>query len=115
VNKAALRPASQENLSKLAVILNKYPDTNVLLEGHTDATGSSEHNLDLSRQRAQAVANFLSTRQVLVTRFAIMGYGEDQPIASNETDDGRQQNRRVEVAIYANDKLKRAAEEKSRG
>jgi outer membrane protein OmpA-like peptidoglycan-associated protein len=115
VNKAALRPASQENLSKLAVILNKYPDTNVLLEGHTDATGSSEHNLDLSRQRAQAVANFLSTQQVLVTRFAIMGYGEDQPIASNETDDGRQQNRRVEVAIYANDKLKRAAEEKSRG
>jgi outer membrane protein OmpA-like peptidoglycan-associated protein len=115
VDKAALRPASQENLARLAVILNKYPDTNVLLEGHTDATGSDEHNLDLSRSRAQAVANNLAGQQVTETRFTIMGYGEAQPIATNDTDDGRQQNRRVEVAIYANEKLKKVAQQQTQG
>jgi outer membrane protein OmpA-like peptidoglycan-associated protein len=115
IDKAALRPVSQENLSKLATILNKYPDTNILLEGHTDATGSAERNLELSRERAQSVGNYLSTQDVLVTRLTMMGYGEDQPIASNDTAEGRQRNRRVEVAIYANDKLKKAAEEKTRG
>jgi len=115
IDKAALRTASRENLTKLAAILNKYPDTNILCEGHTDATGSDEHNLDLSRQRAQSVGNYLSTQEVMATRLTMMGYGEDQPIASNDTDDGRQQNRRVEVAIYANDKLKKVAEEKAQG
>jgi outer membrane protein OmpA-like peptidoglycan-associated protein len=115
VDKADLRSASRDNLTNLAGILNKYPDTNILLEGHTDATGSNDHNLELSRRRAQSVANYLSTQQVLVTRFTIMGYGEDQPIASNDTADGRQQNRRVEVAIYANDKLKKVATEKTQG
>jgi len=115
VNKATLRPASQQNLSNLALILNKYADTNVLLEGHADATGSDEYNLDLSQRRAHSVANYLSTQQVNATRFTIMGYGEQQPIATNDTEDGRQQNRRVEVAIYANDKLKKVAEEKAQG
>jgi outer membrane protein OmpA-like peptidoglycan-associated protein len=115
VDKATLRQQSQDNLTTLAKILNKYPDTNVLLEGHTDATGSDEHNLDLSRQRAQSVSNYLSNQQVLATRFTIMGYGEEQPIATNDTDDGRQENRRVEVAIYANDKLKKVAEDKAQG
>ena len=115
VDKAELRPASRENITNLAVILNKYSDTNILLEGHTDDTGSNEYNLELSRRRAQAVANNLSTHQVLATRFTIMGYGEDQPITTNDTADGRQQNRRVEVAIYANDKLKKVAMEKTHG
>lgn len=115
VDKATLRPASQQNLSHLGQILNKYPDTNILLEGHTDATGSEEYNLELSRRRAQSVANYLSTQQVNATRFTIMGYGEDQPIATNDSSDGRQQNRRVEVAIYANDKLKKVAAEKTQG
>jgi outer membrane protein OmpA-like peptidoglycan-associated protein len=115
VNKATLRSQSQQNLANLATILNKYPDTNILLEGHTDATGTDEYNLDLSRQRAQSVANYLSTQQVMATRFTIMGYGEAQPIATNDSSEGRQQNRRVEVAIYANDKLKKVAAEKSHG
>ncbi len=110
VNKATLRPASEEQLTKLGAILNKYPDTNILLEGHTDATGSDEYNLDLSRLRAQSVEAFLASQAVAGNRFSIMGYGESQPIASNDTDEGRQLNRRVEVAIYANDKLKQAAE-----
>lgn len=110
VDKATLKPASMENLKKLATILQKYPDTNILLEGHTDNTGSDEHNLELSRLRAQAVANYLATLQVSSTRFSIMGYGETQPIAANETVEGRQANRRVDLAVMANDKLKKAAE-----
>jgi len=115
VNKAILRPASEEQLSKMGVILQKYPDTNILLEGHTDATGSDEYNLELSRLRAQSVANFLSSQGVVPGRFTIMGYGETQPIADNESVDGRQLNRRVEVAIFANDKLKKVATEKAQG
>ena len=113
VDKAALKPASKENLASLAVILNKYDDTEILLEGHTDATGSEEHNLSLSRSRSQSVANYLAGEKVMETRFTIMGYGEAQPIASNESTEGRAMNRRVEVAIYANDKLKKAAEDKA--
>ncbi len=113
VDKAGLKPASQTNLANLATILAKYDDTEILLEGHTDATGSEEHNLDLSRERAQSVANYLAGQGVMETRFVIMGYGEMQPVASNDTVEGRKQNRRVEVAIYANDKLKKAAEKKA--
>jgi outer membrane protein OmpA-like peptidoglycan-associated protein len=110
VGKSALRPAAMTNLTELARILKKYDDTNILIEGHTDATGSEEMNLTLSQQRAQAVSNYLAAQNVDSTRFTIMGYGESQPIASNETDYGRQQNRRVELAIMANEKLKKAAE-----
>lgn len=111
--KATLKPASQENLTNLAKILNKYEDTNILLEGHTDSDGSEEYNLQLSRSRANSVANYLESLTVNPTRFTIMGYGEQQPIASNETAEGKQQNRRVEVAIFANDKLKKIAEKEA--
>lgn len=114
VNKAELKQASKDNLTKLAGILNKYPDTNILLEGHTDSTGSEEWNLELSKLRSQSVENYLAGKQVMETRFTNMGYGESQPIASNDTVDGRSANRRVEVAIYANDKLKKAAEQKAK-
>jgi len=115
VNKAELKQASKENLTELATILKKYPDTNILLEGHTDSTGSEEWNLQLSKLRSQSVENFLAGQQVMETRFTIMGYGESQPIADNSTADGRAANRRVEVAIYANDKLKKVAKEKTAG
>lgn len=113
VDKATLQSAARINLSKLAVILNKYNDTNVLIEGHTDASGSEEHNLNLSRNRAQSVANHLASVEVDPTRFKIMGYGESQPVATNDTDAGRQANRRVELAIMANEKLKKVAESKA--
>lgn len=109
VDKANLRPAAVADLTRLAAILNKYEDTNILIEGHTDATGSDEHNLQLSRSRAQSVANQLASLQVNATRFTIMGYGESQPVASNDDAAGRQMNRRVDLAIMANDKLKKAA------
>jgi outer membrane protein OmpA-like peptidoglycan-associated protein len=109
VDKATLKPQSMDNLRKLAQILNKYEDTNILLEGHTDNSGSDEHNLQLSRLRAQSVSNYLASIQVDPSRFTVMGYGEAQPIAANETVDGRQANRRVDLAVMANDKLKKAA------
>lgn len=112
VDKSSLQTQAQENLQKLAVILNKYADTEVLIEGHTDNTGSEEYNMDLSLRRAQSVANFLASQQVNPGRFRTMAYGESQPIASNDTAEGRQQNRRVEIAIFANEKLKKAAQEK---
>lgn len=113
VDKATLKSESMAELGKLANILKKYEDTNILLEGHTDATGSDEHNLELSRLRAQAVANYLAGLQVNPGRFTIMGYGEMQPIASNDTVEGRQENRRVDLAVMANEKLKKAAQSKA--
>ncbi len=113
VGKSELQSAARTNLDNLATILNKYPDTAVLIEGHTDATGSDESNLTLSRNRAQSVANYLQSLQVMPTRFTIMGYGESQPVADNGTEAGRQANRRVELAIMANDKLKGVAQKKA--
>jgi outer membrane protein OmpA-like peptidoglycan-associated protein len=81
VDKAVLKPASKTNLTNLAVILNKYPDTEILLEGHTDSDGSDEHNLHLSEMRANSVANYLAGQQVMESRFTTMGYGESQPVA----------------------------------
>jgi outer membrane protein OmpA-like peptidoglycan-associated protein len=115
VDSSDLRETSKTNLTKLAGILNKYPDTNVLMEGHTDSTGSDEHNLVLSKQRAEAVAYYLAEQSVSSSRFSVKGYGEAQPIATNDTEEGRQQNRRVDVAIMANDKLKKAAQESTKG
>lgn len=113
VNQSALQPAAQQNLSELAAILKKYPDTKILIEGHTDSQGTEDHNMGLSQRRAGSVANHLSGQAVDASRFTIMGYGEMQPIASNETASGRSENRRVELAIMANDKLKKHAAERA--
>ncbi len=112
VDKAELKPVSKENIAKLANVLKKYEDTNILIEGHTDATGSEEYNLELSRKRAQNVANYLASLGISPTRFTIMGYGESQPLMTNDTPEGRAANRRVEIGIMANDKLKKVAQEK---
>ncbi|MCD6249153.1 MAG: OmpA family protein [candidate division Zixibacteria bacterium] len=111
IDKSSLQYEAKVNLEKLAAILNKYEETEVLIEGHTDASGPDEHNRDLSIRRAQSVATHLSGQQVNPTRFTIMGYGEDQPVADNATASGRQQNRRVDIAVFANDKLKGVAED----
>ncbi len=112
VDKAFVKPESKAELDDLAEILNKYPDTKILIEGHTDSTGSEEHNLTLSRLRSQAVSNYLAQIQIDPTRFTIMGYGESQPVADNSTVEGRALNRRVDLGIMANDKLKKAAKDK---
>jgi len=100
----SLRPETESNLVDLAKTLNKYPDTNILIEGHTDKTGSEDYNLALSRKRAQAVSNFLEHQAVKSTRTTTEGYGEQQTISASD-----EENRRVEVAIFANDKMKRMA------
>ncbi len=110
VNSSQLRDASRQNLNDLAETLNKYDDTNILIEGHTDITGTRDHNMDLSEDRAESVASYLESLGVAKKRISTEGYGPDQPVGDNNTDYGRQLNRRVEVAIFANDKLKRKAE-----
>ncbi len=112
VDKATVKPESKVELDKLAEILTKYPDTKILIEGHTDSTGSEEHNLALSRLRSQSVSNYLAQINIDPTRFTIMGYGEAQPVADNNTEEGRALNRRVDLGIMANDKLKKEAKDK---
>ncbi|WP_162910869.1 OmpA family protein [Hymenobacter oligotrophus] len=109
-NSSTLTSTAQNNIQTLAETLKKYGDTNVLIEGHTDNTGSNAINDPLSVRRAQAVANYAMNQGVESSRFEVKGYGSKQPIADNTTEEGRRQNRRVEVAIYANEKLKKAAE-----
>jgi outer membrane protein OmpA-like peptidoglycan-associated protein len=110
VNKYDLQTEAKTNIDNLAKILNKYPDTNILIEGHTDSTGSLEHNQKLSEQRAEGVSDYLKGLKVQGARISTAGYGPNQPVAINSTPDGRKQNRRVEVAIFANEKLKEAAQ-----
>jgi outer membrane protein OmpA-like peptidoglycan-associated protein len=95
-------PAAAANLRILANSLAQYPNTDLLIVGHTDGSGSASYNQALSQRRAQAVADFLVSQGVPVARLRTTGRGLDEPIATNSTDAGRAQNRRVEVAIYAN-------------
>ena len=99
VNSAALRPGLNAELDRVAQVLAAYPQTTLLVAGHTDSTGSEEYNMKLSQQRADSVKNALVLRGVAAQRISAVGYGEGQPIADNDTEFGRQQNRRVEVRI----------------
>ncbi len=105
LNSYVLNPDTKTNLASLAKTLNKYEDTNILIEGHTDQTGSEEHNMTLSRKRALAVANYMEGLAVKSSRVTTTGYGETQPVSVNDAE-----NRRVEVAIYANKKMRKLAE-----
>jgi outer membrane protein OmpA-like peptidoglycan-associated protein len=114
-DKADLKTDARENISRLAVILNKYEDTNILLEGHTDSDGPDSYNMALSERRARAVQSYLVQQAVSSGRITATWYGETQPVADNSTPEGRAANRRVEVAIIANDELKKAAEDQAAG
>jgi outer membrane protein OmpA-like peptidoglycan-associated protein len=113
IDKSDLRPQALTNIAGLSKTLNKYPDTDIVVEGDTDNTGTSDHNLSLSDRRAKAVSNHMVSLGVSGSRISDIGLGETNPVASNDTDSGRQQNRRVEVAIFANDKLKKEAEKQA--
>ncbi|MCF4101593.1 OmpA family protein [Gillisia sp. M10.2A] len=102
---------SQETLNKLADIFKEYPNTDILVEGHTDDTGSDSYNLTLSKNRAQAVTNYMVSQGIVKGRFDTKWYGETQPKYDNTTPDGRAKNRRVELAIVANEKLKEEAKQ----
>lgn len=104
---------SQETLNKLADIFREYPNSNILVEGHTDNTGSESYNLTLSKNRAQAVTNYLLAKGLSSERFDTKWYGELQPKYDNSTAEGRAKNRRVELAIVANEELKEEAKRKA--
>ncbi len=110
-NSSELQSAARTNIESLAKVLNKYPDTNILIEGDTDSEGAEAYNQELSERRAGAVANYAKGFNVVGSRISTVGHGELNPVASNVTPEGRQQNRRVEVAIFANDDMKDAAED----
>lgn len=97
-----IRAEAGVNLQNLAQSLRKYPNTSLLVVGHTDALGATSYNQDLSLRRANAAMNYLGRHNVAASRVSSSGRGEMEPIASNETEGGRQLNRRIEVAIYAN-------------
>jgi len=113
VNQSNLKDQYKAELSELSRILNKYGDTNIMLVGYTDSTGSEEYNLELSKKRADSVGNYLTTQDIKSERLQTEGQGQAHPVATNDTEAGRAQNRRVEVAIWANEKLKEAAEKKA--
>ena len=102
-NKSDLRSGSRYTIDKLAAFLAEYPTRNVLIEGFTDSTGSVEYNQRLSERRAEAVRNVLAAQGIDPRRLMIRGYGVEYPVAGNETAEGRQRNRRVEVIISDED------------
>lgn len=107
---AAIKTSAKDNLQNMAQVLLKYPDTNLVVVGHTDNTGSDSYNQKLSEQRAYSVKDYLVTYGVGGTRLTARGLGESQPVAANDSPDGRQQNRRVEIQIAANEALRAKAE-----
>jgi len=109
VDKTDLKSAAKSNIANLSTSLNKNPQTNILIVGHTDNTGSDDHNMDLSIRRAEAVKSYIVSAGVSGSRLSTQGKGESEPIADNTTADGRAQNRRVEIAIVANDQMKAEA------
>lgn len=104
-NKSTLTAGAKANLDKLIPVFSQYPDTNIQIYGYTDSTGSAEYNLKLSDQRAASVRGYLAGKGISNTRFTTTGLGIADPIATNDTPEGRSQNRRVEFAITANEKM----------
>ncbi len=107
-----LTDASKENLDKLVVVLEKYSNTNIEIQGHTDSTGPEEYNQALSERRARSVAGYLAVQGLQDERLSTVGFGETTPRYDNDTEEGRAQNRRVDFLITANEKMiSEAAEE----
>jgi outer membrane protein OmpA-like peptidoglycan-associated protein len=106
-----VKAAARQNLSTLASSLEKYPNTDLVIVGHTDAQGTDSYNMTLSEKRAAAAANYLAAQGVSRTRLRSAGRGESEPVASNESEAERGKNRRVEIAIYANETLKAQAKQ----
>lgn len=112
-SKSDLSEAAKSNLSKLVMVLNKYPDTDIQINGHTDSRGADEYNMGLSERRAGTVADYLKSNGIIAGRITTKGYGESAPAYTNETVEGMAQNRRVEFVISANEKMKADAKEKA--
>jgi outer membrane protein OmpA-like peptidoglycan-associated protein len=112
---SVLKVSSQAQLRKMSEIFAKYPDTDIIISGHTDSRGSEDYNLKLSERRAQAVRDFLVDQGIDAGRLTVHGYGELRPVASNDTEEGRSLNRRVEIQIRANQALRERAARAEKG
>ncbi|HZI54652.1 MAG TPA: OmpA family protein [Chitinophagaceae bacterium] len=112
-DQSALSSNAQSTLDDLIAILNKYPDTDLEIQGHTDNTGTDDYNKGLSRRRAEAVADYLTNHNISSKRVKTVGYGETAPKYTNDSESGRSQNRRVDFLITANEKMKNDAKKES--
>lgn len=110
-NKSNVNTKSQETLNKLSGVFKEFPDTKILVVGHTDSSGKDEYNMTLSEKRAKSVTNYLVNNGLISSRFETLWYGETQPKYDNSTAEGRAKNRRVNVAIVPNDKMIEQAKE----
>ncbi len=115
VNSDVLRPEARENLRQLAASLEDYEGTDVVVVGHTDSTGADDYNQTLSERRAAAARSLLAGAGLQGDRVQAMGRGETEPVATNESTEGRQANRRVEVAIFASDEMQQEMLRRHRG
>ena len=114
-NKYNINVASQESLNKLIGVFKEYTDTNILVVGHTDSVGTEEYNMTLSKNRANAVTNYLINNGISSSRLNTNWFGESQPTNDNSTAEGRAKNRRVNVAILPNEKMIEDAKQQSGG
>jgi outer membrane protein OmpA-like peptidoglycan-associated protein len=112
-NKSTLTTTAKANLDKLFPVFKSYADTDIVIYGYTDSTGSAEYNLNLSQQRANSVEKYLESKGLNMSRFKMVGMGIADPIATNDTPEGRSQNRRVEFAITANEKMVQDAQKEA--
>ncbi|MFV0540437.1 MAG: OmpA family protein [Aestuariibaculum sp.] len=112
-NKYNINAASQETLDKLIGVFKEYPDTNILVVGHTDSTGADTYNMTLSKNRANSVTGYLTQNGISSGRLTTKWFGEEQPIADNTTAEGRAKNRRVNVAILPNEKMIEEAQQQT--
>jgi len=112
---AEIKGQAEENLTEFAGSMEDFEGTNILIVGHTDAKGSEAYNQTLSKERAQSAGTFLMRQGISADRIQTIGKGETEPVASNETAEGRQQNRRVEVAIYASEEYREEVQERQGG
>lgn len=110
---AALRSNAQQNLSEFSQSMREYPETDILIVGHTDSKGSESYNQQLSEDRAESAAEYLIRQGLNPSRLTTMGKGESEPVATNETEAGRQQNRRVEVAIFASEEYRQEVQQRT--
>lgn len=111
VNSASISESYKADLASAAEVFVKYPETNIVIEGHTDDTGKDDYNQTLSEKRAKAVADFLVSKGINGSRITQKGYGEAQPKYPNDNETNRQKNRRVELGIIANDTMKQQAQQ----
>jgi outer membrane protein OmpA-like peptidoglycan-associated protein len=114
-DQSKLNAASEANLDSLAKTLNKYPDTHIVIDGHTDDRGSDKYNMRLSLERATSVETYLKNKGVDASRITTRGFGESTPKSDNTTDVGRSENRRVEIGILANEKMQEEAKKAEGG